>query len=264
MPDSMLRSTSSVAAPAKVEEHLSRIEQEAQRLKDQLRHSQRLATLGTAAAMLAHEFNNMMTPIVGYARFALNRNDPELMTKALEITVTQAEAVTTMAERILGMAAHEPVAFKSVALGEVVEETVKCLCRDVSKDGITLKIAIDGDIRVWGDPRQLQHVFLNLLLNARDALQDLVGNITVSAAIDDDDVVIEFTDTGKGIPAGEMDAIFEPFFTTKHSDNGDGKRGSGLGLALCKDIVEEHRGAIAVQSQAGKSTTFTITLPSAR
>ncbi|MEE9294240.1 MAG: ATP-binding protein [Phycisphaerae bacterium] len=240
-------------------------------MKQQLRQSQRLAALGTAAAMLAHEYNNVMTPIVGYATRALSSDDHEMMAKALRTTLKQAEVVLGMSERILGMAVEEPVAFKPVSVGAVVQDAHECLCRDLAKDGITFTVDIDEGITVWADAKQLQQVFFNLLLNARDALQDRTGRVTIRAKNTDDDTVeIAVTDTGCGISPEECDSVFDPFFTTKPTDSNpwvsgrDRKSGFGLGLALCRDIVHEHRGSISIQSRLNEGTTFTITLPSAR
>ncbi len=245
-----------------VSDQLEKLQRDLQQLKLQLRHAQKLATLGTAAAMLAHEFNNIMTPIMGYAQFALNRKDPEMMVKALEITMTQAELARTMSQRILNMSADEPIAFGSVPLGDIIEGSSQALCRDLEKDGLQLKCDFEADIRVLADAKQLQLVFVNLFLNARDAMAERSGQITVSANVDDDRVVIRFTDTGPGVPADVIDRIFDPFFSTKNGQPGSG--GSGLGLALCHEIIEEHRGSISVESTPGNGTTFVISLPSAR
>lgn len=244
------------------------------RLKQQVRQSQRLAALGTSAAMFAHEVNNMMTPIVGYARFAINKGDPETMVKALETTLTQADTLIAMAGRILGLVVDEPVSFKPVVVAHAVANANECQCRDLSKDGIAFDVEIPEDLKVWADAKQLQQVLFNLLLNARDALDGGRGTISVRAhATDEDTIVIAVSDTGHGIKPEHLDSIFDSFFTTKGADraNGaqrresvsDGKTGSGLGLAICRDIIEEHRGTISAQSQVGRGTTFTITLPSA-
>ncbi len=241
---------------------LEKLHHDLQHLKQQLRHTQRLATLGTAAAMLAHEFNNIMTPIMGYAQFALSRKDPDMMIKALQTTVAQAELACTMSQRILNMSADEPPAFKSIRLREIIDRSVESLCRDLAKDGIQLRIDFDDDLHVLADASQLQLVFVNLLINARDALTGRSGQITISADVGDDRVNILMADTGPGIPEDALDRIFDPFFTTKKDQSASG--GSGLGLALCHEIIEEHRGRIEVASTGSGGTSFLISLPSAR
>lgn len=232
-------------------------------LRDQARQAQQLASLGTAAAMLAHEANNLMTPVVGYAQYALEHDDVELMKKALRMTLRQMGTLTAMANRILGLAVDEAKSFQSVAVRDCVEEAIACLCRDLSKDGITLHADIDPRLKVWADPKQLVQVLFNLLLNARQALGGRHGRITFEAAATDDErVAVRVRDTGCGIPADHLGLIFEPFFTTRKEPQPNGRRGAGLGLAICKDIVEEHRGTITVESTVGQGTTFTIMLPS--
>lgn len=252
------------SAPRAVENHLERLRDELLRLKTQLRQTQRLASLGTAAAMFAHEFNNVMTPVVGYARFALDRDDPQLMVKALEITLKQTEAAMGMGDRILGMAISEPAVFKSVSIKQVIESAIEYLCRELSAEGITLTIDVNDALQIWADPKQLQSVFFNLLLNARDALGGRGGRISFKAfSTNQDTTIIKVSDNGCGITSEHLESIFDPFFTTKTSDGDPRGRGSGLGLSICHEIVEEHRGTIAVQSEPNRGTTFTITLPTA-
>jgi len=243
---------------------VERLEERFVALRDQARQAQRLASLGTAAAMLAHESNNLMTPVVGYAKYALEHDDVEMMKKALRTALRQTSALTAMADRILGLAVNEAQSFESTSVLECVDEAVACLCRDLTKDGITLKREIDSGLKVWADPKQLMQVLFNLLINARQAMSERGGHITIRAAeTTDERVAVEVHDTGCGIPAAQLDAVFEPFFTTKKNMRQENCRsGVGLGLTICKDIIDEHRGQLAVKSEVGTGTTFTITLPS--
>ena len=187
---------------------LQQARDELARVKAQLHRTHRLASLGTAAAKLAHEFNNAMTPIVGYARYALESGDPELMAKALRTTIDQSDTVLGMAERILGMSVETPIVYQSVGLRGVVQGAVDGLYRDLSKDGITLKIDIDDAMTVRADAKQLKQVFFNLLLNARDALKIRRGRISVVAASTTGDTVeIRFADNGCGIDAEHLVAF---------------------------------------------------------
>lgn len=247
-----------------LQSQIERLETQFSKLRDQVRLTQQLASLGTAAAMMAHEFNNLMTPVVSYARYALDNDDVELMKKALEMTLKQTSTVSAMSERILGLAVHEAPKPAQVDIGEVVKDAAACLCRDAEKDGITQRVDIPPDLMVWADERQLRQVFFNLLLNARQAIQHRSGRIIITAEpADEDTVAIHVKDNGSGIDPANLENIFEPFFTTKTADSHGKKKGTGLGLALCKDIVEEQRGQISVQSEPGHGTTFTIILPTA-
>ena len=240
----------------------SKLEEQFGRLKEQTRQCQKLASLGTAATMLAHEFNNLMTPVVGYAQYAIDSGDVELMIKALSMTLKQTGIVTAMSDRILGLAVNEAQSFQSVNVREAVDDAVACLCRDLSKDSITLETRVESNYQVWADPKQLQQVLFNLLINARQAISHRHGRIIVSArAIDDEQILLELRDNGAGIEAEDLNHIFDEFFSTKKGQAG--KSGIGLGLSLCREIVEEHRGTISAQSTVGEGTTFSITLPSA-
>jgi signal transduction histidine kinase len=249
---------------AAMEQNLERLENEFTSLKDQLRHAQRLASIGTAAAMLAHECNNLLTPTVGYARYALDRDDKALMTKALHTTIKQSDAITAMCARILGLAMDERQSSQSVNVKSLVANTIGCLGRDLSKDGIALTVDVSDDLCVLGIENQLQQVLFNLILNARDAMADNGGRLTIAAnPLENDRLEITVADNGGGIPPDVLENIFEPFFTTKRDPERLDKRGTGLGLAVSKDIIQEQDGTIAVHSAVHQGTTFIITLPAA-
>jgi len=255
-------STPAIAAERAVDQHLDRLQNDLTKLKQQLYHAQKLSALGTNAAVLAHEINNLLTPPLGYAKFALEQNDPSLMAKAVTITVKQIHAVVAMTDRILSMAANEPEPRNVVKLADAVQHAIQCLCRDVKKDGITMTVDVADHLTVQANQNQLEQVFFNLLLNARDALSGRTGQIIIRARSTDDDLIeIAFSDTGTGIAAEHLDEIFDDFFTTKNDPQTGEKHGTGLGLSVCRDIIDEHRGTITVQSPAGGGTTFTISLP---
>ena len=128
-----------------------------------------------------------------------------------------------------------------------------------------MTVDIPPDATVRGNAQQLQQVFFNILLNAQDALAGRTGRITVSARrVDEERVEIRFEDTGCGIELENLDRVFDDFFTTKNGSPNSRESGSGLGLSVCRDIIEEHRGRIDVSSQVRYGTTFTITLPTAQ
>ncbi len=136
------------------------------------------------------------------------------------------------------------------------------LARDPQKDGIALRVHIPTDLCVKGDDVQLEQVLLNLMINARQAMIGKGGSLTIKASVvEQNEVKIQVSDTGPGIPENLMSKIFQPFFTTKGTTRKDESRGTGLGLAICKDIIEHHKGRIVVESQVGQGTTFNIYLP---
>ena len=241
---------------------LDRLQGQLNRLRIQVRQAQQLAGLGTAAAMIAHEFSNLLTPIRSYAQAALDADDAELHRKALTVTLKNARMLTAMSERVLEISAAKPPDRQAVALRTTVDDAVASLCRDLGKDGIRLALNLDDSLTVWGDPLQLQQVFFNLFLNARNAMSPSHnGRLTVSGATDGDRVVVKVKDTGPGIPPDLLPHVFDPLQTSKPLDGNGQQRCAGLGLALCRDLIEENAGTIAVASEPGIGTTFTITLP---
>lgn len=234
---------------------------------EQLTESQRLATIGTIAAVIAHEFNNLLTPIVSYSQFALTsatseKPDMELIKKALSKSFNSSEKAGKICSSMLGLARGEST-FGIVHVQSLVDETLSVLARDPQKDGIALRVQVQPDLAVNGDPVQLQQVLLNLLINARHAMLGRGGSLSVRAALVDEtnELRLQVIDTGPGIPEKLLPKIFQPFFTTKGTARRGEAKGTGLGLAICKDIVEHHKGRIEVESVVGKGTTFNIYLP---
>lgn len=245
---------------------LDRLADEFDRLKQQLRQSQKLASIGTTAAMIAHEFNNLFTPVVAYAGHALESGDVDLMRKALTKTIEQVEVMHTMADRVIGLAKQPNSGAKAVPLLKLAESSIACLCRDPKKDNIGVNLQIDPDLKVRANENHLMQVLFNLVINARQAMLGRHGRLTIDAAPHPDDperVRINVRDTGHGIPPEDLARIFEPFFSTKTNATKPDQKGLGLGLSICRDIIEELDGTIEVHSKPNVGTTFTITLPAA-
>ncbi|HEX2971426.1 MAG TPA: ATP-binding protein [Tepidisphaeraceae bacterium] len=248
-------------------QQLADLQQQLDALRTQLTESQRLATIGTISAVIAHEFNNLLTPIVSYCQFALqstksDKPDMELIAKALTKSFQSADKAGKICQSMLGLARGQSV-FGEISVQRLVEETLLVMARDPKKDGIALRVQVPPDLKVYGDPIQLEQVLLNLLINARHAMLGKGGSLTVKAsrAEDSEEVKLQVIDTGPGISEKNLPRIFEPFFTTKGTTRRGEAKGTGLGLAICKEIVEHHRGRIEVESEIGKGTTFTIHLP---
>jgi signal transduction histidine kinase len=248
--------------------HIAAMQAQLDAVKSQLTESQRLATIGTIAAVIAHEFNNLLTPIVSYSQFALqsaegDKPDMDLIRKALSKTFQGSTKAGKICASMLALARGHSI-FGEVVVQQLVDEVLLVLARDPQKDGIALRVQIQPDLKVQGDPVQLEQVLLNLLINARQAMLGKGGSLTVKASRSDDgEVRIQVIDTGAGIPEKLLPKIFQPFFTTKGTARPGESKGTGLGLAICKEIVEHHKGHIEVQSELGKGTTFTIILPAA-
>ena len=268
---------SPVSTSQDLESQVRSMQRQLDGLREQLMESQRLATIGTIAAVIAHEFNNLLTPIVSYSQFALSsvedgQPDMEIIRKAL----TKAFGASTKAGKIctsMLALARGQTQLQTVGVQQMVDEVLLVMARDPKKDGLTLRVQVQPNLKVSGDPVQLEQVLLNMLINARQAMLDAHGvrggSITIKAfesegpAGQDHEIRIQIIDTGPGIPEKVLGRIFEPFFTTKGTAKRGESKGTGLGLAICKEIVEHHKGRIEVQSVVGKGTTFSVILPKA-
>ena len=222
-----------------------------------------LANIGMAASMIAHEINNLLTPLAGYAALARkNPDDTALVEKALSKTVGNSQRAAKVTESLLALATGQTEEKTDANLGSLVQQIFDCLCRDFSKDGITVIVDIPEQLTIRVIPVQLQQVLMNLIFNAREAMLPTGGTLTIRARRCPETTTIDVTDTGCGIRPENLDRIFEPFFSTKANDKSpSGRRACGLGLAFCKRIIDVHKGSIAVESEPQKKTAFRITLP---
>jgi len=248
--------------PTAVEVKLAELTSQFELLKTQVRQAQQLAGLGTATATVAHEVSNLLTPVLAYAEYAQSGNDIELMKKALAVTAKNTRMLVRMSERVLELSSATSAKRGSIALRAVVDDAIESLCRDLCKDGIETTIDVDDKIVAWADHLQLQQVLFNLFLNAREAMaSDHGGRLTVKAERAGDRVTLTVNNTGSAIPADVLPNIFDLLSSTKSVSRDGKRRCGGLGLALCKDLVEENVGTITATSDERNGTTFTISLP---
>ncbi|MBS3821028.1 MAG: HAMP domain-containing histidine kinase [Phycisphaerae bacterium] len=239
---------------------VDRLTAEVRALKRQLRHTQRLASVGTMTSMVVHEFNNLLTPIISYAQLA--QQDPRLTPKAISRAVTSGQRAADICSAILGMARDERSEPTVVDLADVVRSSLTAMARDPQRDGIELICNVPDGLRINGRRVELQQAILNLLINARWAVLKRLAEpprIVISAENVGESVFLDVTDNGIGIEPQDCRRIFEPFYSTRDSDGG--RDGNGLGLALCRDILDGMGGDIAVESRPHIGTTFTLRLP---
>jgi two-component system, NtrC family, sensor kinase len=245
---------------------LAKQEEESKDLRSQNVQLQALANLGSATSMIAHEINNLLTPLANYAALAAqNPDDKELVAKALSKTVSGCHQASKVMLSMLAMANGQAQRQEPAKVRAMVEQVFNCLCRDFKKDGITVDIRISDELTVTCVPVQIQQVLMNLILNAREAMLPGGGILKILADEEGQEVHLTVSDTGKGIARENMESIFKPFFTTKTRRSGAlTSSGSGVGLAFCKRIVDTHQGMISVTSQLGQGTTFHVRLPKQR
>lgn len=230
------------------------------RLERELLKWERLASVGSMAAKVAHEIRNPLLAIslnaelVGDELAGLSAERRREGERLLSTILSEVDRLNAIIEEYLAFARLPRLAIEESSLQEIFYRLEQLLTPEMSRRGIQLRIDIDDSLRaVSGDSRQLEQVFLNLLRNAEDAMPD-GGEIRVSARDDTSGVELTFTDTGSGIPEESLAKIFDPFFTTKDT-------GTGLGLAYVQQVLYEHHGRIHCQSRVGQGTEFVIFLP---
>jgi signal transduction histidine kinase len=230
-------------------------------LRKQIVELQRISSLGVLAGSIVHELNNALTPILNYAKLGLRTHDFDYRTKSFEKILEGAQRATAIAGGVLGLVRPRADRREPADLGRLVEDVVLITSKDLQKHRVQLQLEIESRPMAVVNPAQIQQVLLNLVINARQAMPD-GGRLTIGVGTDAERKwgEIRISDTGMGISAAHLRRIFEPFFTTKSPD-GTGLGGTGLGLPVCRDIVESHRGRLRVESKPGQGATFTLRLP---
>ncbi|MCA9190104.1 MAG: HAMP domain-containing histidine kinase [Planctomycetales bacterium] len=227
--------------------------------RDAIRHTDRLGTVGTLAAGIAHELGTPLNVVSGQAGLIAGGRLTEGETaESATMIKEEADRMTTIVRQLLDFARQKPVPYSPIRLAEVIRRTMDLMKPLASKANIRVEFqSCDNDILVAGDAAQLQQVFSNLLSNAFAAMPEGGDvNILTTSNTGDENVCIDVTDSGVGIAATDIPLLFEPFFTTK-----DVGKGTGLGLSIAYGIIREHSGQISVSSQPGSGTTFRIILP---
>lgn len=238
-----------------------KLRKQAQELEQQLIASGRLVSLGEITASMAHEFNNPLGIIMGFAQDLLSDTDPSSPThRSLKIIDEETRRCEKIIQDLLQFARPKSTDLCPTDLKQVVEKTLGLVTNHLYKQKIEASIEIEEGLpKAHADPQELEQVLVNLYLNAIDAMPD-GGTLTVrakhcSASATLKEVCISVSDTGFGINSEDLSKIFQPFFTAKK------KRGLGLGLPICQRIIKNHNGRIEVNSEPGKGTTFQVYLP---
>ncbi len=231
-------------------------------LQERLQRVERLAAVGELTSTTTHEFNNLLMTIINYAKMGLRYKDEPTREKAFTRILDAANRGAKITSTVLGLSRSSEGELEPTQLAQVIEDTLVLLEREMLKYRIHVDKQIEEVPTVMASPSQIQRLLLNLLTNARQATGEN-GSIKIKLATEpkSNSVVITIRDSGPGIPSEVLPKIFDPFFTTKSGPDASGKGGTGLGLSACKDIVENHKGRIRVESTVGKGTAFCIRMP---
>ena len=228
-------------------------------LQQQLLTSEKLASIGLLSAGVAHEINTPLTGISSYIQMLQKRLTDTHYAKILEKVEAQTDRVARIIKNLLAFArSPSEASFQRIDLKQSLEEILSLIDYKLKTMNIRLALDLRPVPPVYAQGERLQQVFINIILNAIDAMPE-GGELGIRLALEDGAEVVRISDTGTGIKPEHRSHIFDPFFTTK----GVGK-GTGLGLSISYAIVNEHDGRIDVDSEVGRGSTFTITLPAAR
>lgn len=247
-------------------------EEEQEKLRTQLLHADKMEALGTLAGGVAHDFNNILSAIIGLSDLGLMDIEDKkgALSKKLQSIKDAGERAKELVEQIRAFSRMQQQLQIPMNIAPVIKEAIKLL-----KSSLPANITIQQNLRttkpIQGDPTQIHQIIMNLCTNAYHAMQVEGGTLRISLTDADMDsastfsfpnissgqyLSLEISDKGTGIPAKTIDKIFEPYFTTK-----DRTKGTGFGLAIVENIVKQHKGHISVHSTLGEGTTFTIYLP---
>ncbi len=233
-----------------------RLYKELQAQQEELVRASKLAALGTFSSGIAHEFNNLLAVIMGHAQLGLVTNQPSEMRESLDLTVRACRRGRSITQGLLTFARQGETQRSMQQIRELIDDTLAMVEHDFAKEQVLIERRLEPVPATYCDPGQIVQVVLNMLSNARDAMREHGGVITIGLRRDENSILLSIADTGTGIPADIQQQIFQPFVTTKAPG-----KGTGLGLAVCYGIIESHNGAINVASTLGKGTTMTIRLP---
>jgi PAS domain S-box-containing protein len=229
------------------------------KLEEQIIQSERLAAMGQMIGGFAHELNNPLTTILGVSELLQDGEANEARVKQLGMLHQQARRATEIVQNLMYFSRPPAPGKSQVNLSELVDRTLHLHAYSLRKNNITVDfLKEDGLPQVTGDPHQLMQVFLNLVLNAEQAIREArdKGTLRIRLANTDTNVLVTFQDDGPGIAPDILPNIFDPFYTTKRPG-----RGTGLGLSICKAVLKEHAGNIEAASAPGGGAVFSVSLP---
>ena len=229
------------------------------KLEEQVVQSERLAAMGAMIGGVAHELNNPLTSILGVSELLQDTETNETSRKQLAMLQQQTRRAAEIVQNLTYFSRPPAPGKSKISLAEVVERTLNLHAYSLRKNNITVDFLKEAGVPyALGDPHQLMQVFLNLIVNAEQAMREVrdKGTLRIRLGKGEGTVWVSFHDDGPGIPKESLPRIFDPFYTTKRPG-----RGTGLGLSICKSVMKEHNGSVEAANAADAGAVFTVTLP---
>jgi signal transduction histidine kinase len=245
-------------------DELQALRDEVAQLRADLQAAQQMTALGQLVSTTTHEFNNVLTTILNYAKLGLRHTDEATRTRSLEKVLAAAQRAEKLTSSVLGLARNRSAEAAPTDLAAICEESLVLLERELQKYRVGVQRQYEATGLAMAVGNQVQQVLLNLLTNSRQAMPS-GGQVTIRTADNPAAGTVELSvrDTGGGIPMDLLPRIFDRGFSTKKGPDATGKGGAGLGLAACREMVEAQGGKIRVESSVGRGTQFTLKFPAA-
>jgi signal transduction histidine kinase len=227
---------------------------EMKKMEEQMMHSEKLASIGRLTSGIAHEMGGSPTSIFSFVQMLKEMEQDEFKKESLETTYFHMKKIADILKQLSWFSMMPPEEFRPWKVNSLIESSLSLVQYDKRARDVTIVRDLWPDMpEITTDGNQLSQVIVNIILNAVDAMPD-GGTFTIQTRVKDRRVVIDFEDTGVGIPRENLDRIFDPFYTTK-------EKGTGLGLAVSYSIIKKLNGSIKVESEVNKGSRFVISLP---
>jgi len=243
------------------QQQIAELEQQLAEMQTQLMQAQKMSSVGALSSSITHEFNNILTTVINYAKMGLRHKDAKIKEKSFNKILSAGQRAAKITTGMLSYARNNGDQKENIEMVGLVNSVLSLIEKDLQMNRVRLETNFDSQPFAEVNANQIQQVLLNLIVNGRQAM-DGGGTLTIGVGTNEKDGFAEISvrDTGSGIPKDKLPKIFDSFFSTKTADS-QGQGGTGLGLSLCNDIIEDHKGRIRVESTIGKGTMFTLKFP---
>lgn len=244
-------------------QRIQELERQVKVLEEQLLQTQKLSSVGALASSITHEFNNILTTVINYAKMGVRHKDAKTRDKSFDRILSASQRATKITTGMLAYARGTSDRYEPVELNRLLEDVMVLVQKDLQIHRIGIDQQLQPSVWAVANSSQVQQILMNLIVNARQAMEE-GGRLKLGICDNKEEGWAEVSvgDTGCGISNEKLQKIFDPYFTTKKAD-ARGQGGTGIGLALCRKIIEAHKGRIRVESAVGQGTTFTLKLPRA-